>query len=911
MHRYVLFMVFIITVWSVLPARSHALEQPEPGVYDYSLRITTEDPEPGEVIELIVSAQQLRQLQYFGFELAYEAERFAFVQAEGGSVFGGDAVWLARHLPGGRLAVSVSSTAGPIDFGVDGSGEAGSDASGSDWSGSEPHTSEEHSQNAEVLVLRFEVRDRAPAGGFVFTMFRVEAADFDDTPLPVSGVPHAFGQITPYFISVGLIEPGNKIIARGEAASVRFGMRAEGFSGVNPLIPATGSPDTEPPLSAEFGIVSLAELGQTSVPPDQWPESVWRPVNYDGENDQGLISFTAQVPEDLMPGTWLVAGRFELHGRQPRYAGYSPEGGGFWHPQNYPSGVLEVTVQRVVVAHWSFDAETFDAETGTFENLGGILTPQDNPDEQHDSSDERSPASVSLVGASLSGFSAGSSGRAPNSNNWHATTDSEGNPDEKYWLAELSTHGFSHIGVSFKMTGSGTGPGAFALGYRYVSQEWQEGDQPGDIPWQTADFREQTTGSVAQTAEASDEPAFTPWQTVENSDFTLPSTSSYTSFAFALPAQADKRSRLQVRWLRTENSSISGGEISSAGTNRIDEIEFTAVPADDSEIMVWPGDANASGSVEISDVLSVAWYWMSRGPARIPRSVSWAPQPAISWVPGVASHADTNGDGLVDQRDVLAIGRNFGRSVGDAPATIGPVLASHTLPRLKAGESIELSLHARESVSLLGLSLQATLSGLPQVAWSVQERSPGSWASEWLENDRLIALNLEPDRHARMHSVWAHTGIAPPTSSTELATITLYARHDWLDAPELQLSELSVMTASGTRTTPDASLLYWSGREASSVLPAPELPSQTRLGKNYPNPFNPQTQIPWELSHSGPVNLSVYDVVGRRVSVLIEADMPAGRHVTPFDASALPSGLYIYRLQTRSQDFSRSMMLVK
>jgi photosystem II stability/assembly factor-like uncharacterized protein len=91
-----------------------------------------------------------------------------------------------------------------------------------------------------------------------------------------------------------------------------------------------------------------------------------------------------------------------------------------------------------------------------------------------------------------------------------------------------------------------------------------------------------------------------------------------------------------------------------------------------------------------------------------------------------------------------------------------------------------------------------------------------------------------------------------------------------------------------------------------------QLATSVQLDQNYPNPFNPTTTIRYALEASGDVVLSVYDMLGREVSVLQSGFMPAGTHTVSFNAAGLSSGVYLYRLSVSGQQvMSRTMMLVK
>lgn len=83
------------------------------------------------------------------------------------------------------------------------------------------------------------------------------------------------------------------------------------------------------------------------------------------------------------------------------------------------------------------------------------------------------------------------------------------------------------------------------------------------------------------------------------------------------------------------------------------------------------------------------------------------------------------------------------------------------------------------------------------------------------------------------------------------------------------------------------------------------------LEQNYPNPFNPSTVVGFRLSVAGNAKLTVYDVLGREVAVLVDGPMSAGAHSVTFDASNLTSGVYLYKLEAGGMTQVRRMSLVK
>ena len=84
-----------------------------------------------------------------------------------------------------------------------------------------------------------------------------------------------------------------------------------------------------------------------------------------------------------------------------------------------------------------------------------------------------------------------------------------------------------------------------------------------------------------------------------------------------------------------------------------------------------------------------------------------------------------------------------------------------------------------------------------------------------------------------------------------------------------------------------------------------------RLSQNYPNPFNPSTTIKYELPKSSEVRLSVFDMLGREVSVLVNERRDAGVHEVKFGATGLSSGVYFYRLHAGDFVQSKRMLVLK
>jgi hypothetical protein len=90
-----------------------------------------------------------------------------------------------------------------------------------------------------------------------------------------------------------------------------------------------------------------------------------------------------------------------------------------------------------------------------------------------------------------------------------------------------------------------------------------------------------------------------------------------------------------------------------------------------------------------------------------------------------------------------------------------------------------------------------------------------------------------------------------------------------------------------------------------------DLPETMALHPNYPNPFSETSTIGYDLPEATDVSIVVYDLLGRRVVMLVDGDQPAGRHKAVFDARRLASGIYFYRMDAGDFREVGKMIVVK
>jgi|GEM_PF-3236278 len=109
--------------------------------------------------------------------------------------------------------------------------------------------------------------------------------------------------------------------------------------------------------------------------------------------------------------------------------------------------------------------------------------------------------------------------------------------------------------------------------------------------------------------------------------------------------------------------------------------------------------------------------------------------------------------------------------------------------------------------------------------------------------------------------------------------------------------------------------IYGSTFELSKVVEVGDrilaAPVEFHLSQNYPNPFNPSTTIKYSLPEKLNVQIKVFDILGREAAVLVNEEKPAGEYTANFNASYLPSGVYIYKITAGNLTYSRKMVLLK
>lgn len=188
--------------------------------------------------------------------------------------------------------------------------------------------------------------------------------------------------------------------------------------------------------------------------------------------------------------------------------------------------------------------------------------------------------------------------------------------------------------------------------------------------------------------------------------------------------------------------------------------------------------------------------------------------------------------------------------------------------------------------------------------WIMTELPGGTWFGPVLGPVNLTLAENSTISRIRTQSV---PGSAPAGIYTYEGRVGTYPDEIW-DSDNFTFEKLTVGDGIGF-------MQEWSNTGESFsewfTVAQIEIPSEFSLHPAYPNPFNPSTTIRFSLPQNSFVNLTVFDLQGRSVQVLVDATREAGYHEITFDASDLASGLYFYRLQAGKFTSVQKMVLMK
>lgn len=174
-------------------------------------------------------------------------------------------------------------------------------------------------------------------------------------------------------------------------------------------------------------------------------------------------------------------------------------------------------------------------------------------------------------------------------------------------------------------------------------------------------------------------------------------------------------------------------------------------------------------------------------------------------------------------------------------------------------------------------------------------------------------LGFQGDKYAQMI-----TSTRAPGQFQDSSIVTAFNQAQQLNIryiefwhEEYQYNTIDTLLSDFNNWSDSVFTLYDSCSNVTGIGEHSSLISDFYLRQNYPNPFNPSTLIDFVLPNYGEVKLTIIDLLGQEVAVLVNGKRSAGRHSVLFEAGNLPSGIYFYQLETSDFTETRKMLLLK
>jgi hypothetical protein len=359
-------------------------------------------------------------------------------------------------------------------------------------------------------------------------------------------------------------------------------------------------------------------------------------------------------------------------------------------------------------------------------------------------------------------------------------------------------------------------------------------------------------------------------------------------------------------------------------------------------VVVWPGDADNSGAanssdiaVEAADLLPIGLCFGVTGPARPGDfNIQWDPQNATTFdFPTDASdpcqegaagpaftdpaYADGTGDGVIDARDVLPIGANFGLArtqtgsgdpravrlaatpVQPMPNAQAPSAASIRLPAPDKGATYPVTLALGEPAQ--GLFGTAARLRLPVGRYEIDAVEAGAL----LDDGNLLSIsNYDAATGVLEIAFTRKRGAAPAAGEGDIAQITLRATQSASAPATIHLDEIvASQMGQGTATV--------TAPQIGSPVALPDVPEVFALQAPYPNPASRRATLAYQLPEATDVRMTLYDALGRTVAVLVDRRLEAGSYEHVLSTSDLATGLYFYRVDAGSHTATRKLTVVR
>ena len=345
-------------------------------------------------------------------------------------------------------------------------------------------------------------------------------------------------------------------------------------------------------------------------------------------------------------------------------------------------------------------------------------------------------------------------------------------------------------------------------------------------------------------------------------------------------------------------------------------ITFLAAVSGNMIYRVGKGDSDHDGDVDADDVAALALRFGEQGGA-VQGIINWNTCSVITRDPwGVdagrdpstdilAVWCDHNGDGRVGNLDVLDIGFCWGSTYSYSKRQPSILAETNSLLKLKLFDEAGRIISSPVSGKIYDLII--SIDQLKDVSSVIYElKLP--------ENTEIVNYSIFDDFKSGSNDFIEFVKQNGQNLVVVLARPIIYGPYTGSD---VKLMKLSLKFTSDVKSfgVNDARIMDKNGtfyKVKFDEKTITEIPNRFNLDQNYPNPFNPKTVIRFDLPQDAKVSLKIYNALGELVQTLIDQEvLNAGSYEKEFDASSLPSGIYIYRLSSDKFNATKKMVLMK
>lgn len=335
-------------------------------------------------------------------------------------------------------------------------------------------------------------------------------------------------------------------------------------------------------------------------------------------------------------------------------------------------------------------------------------------------------------------------------------------------------------------------------------------------------------------------------------------------------------------------------------------------------LIVWPGDTDRQNGVDQADAMYVGIFFGQTGPARADATTQWVGQLAQPWANPLATNADCNGDGVIDESDALVVGQNWHltqqTALGKRSARkVASVVDSSSLSIefdgdfLQGGKTLVTNIMVADSVTgLFGISFKIQYS--EKMIINKVNYSDGILGNDILYVNGAYYLGLEGIGLTRKRPASGVNGVG------RVVQVVFEIQHE-LDADSVLIYDINA-------NDPNGDIIYFGSIEqeipriTTDIAGVNFAPTGYALEQNYPNPFNPTTTISYQLPVNSDVELLIYNMTGQLVRTLVSTMQTAANHKVVWDGRSdagqkVPSGMYVYTLRAGRFIAHKKLILMK